>query len=137
MGIQQWHEPPTPPVSARDTGQRPREERVTSTANRPDGDTRRDASPQVSVERRLRYGRSRCHHPSIHPLHGCGCSDPGPPFRDRDRNGDEVRVAAPIMENPGAGHIPGKLRRRERGCVMNPESRRGEENSWQSSAFRL
>lgn len=48
-----------------------------------------------------------------------------------------MEVAAPVMEDPGAGLVPGELRRRERGCVMNPESRRGEENSWQSSVLRL
>lgn len=138
--IQQWHEPPTPPVSCRDTGQCPREElprrreRVTSGTNRPDGDTRRDASPEVTAELRLRYGESWCHHPSPAWL---WVPRTGPPIRDRDRNGDKVRVASPIMENPGTGHVPGEPRRREWGCVMNPESRQGEENSWQSSALRL
>lgn len=106
----QWHELPTPPVSCRDTGQCPREElpwcreQVTSATNQPDGDTRRDANPEVTAELRLRYGERRCHHPSPAPT--------GPPIRDRDRNGDKVGVAAPIMENPGAGHVPGEPRLR-------------------------
>lgn len=58
------------------------------------------------MELRLRYGAV------THPLHRCGCFDPWPPLGDRDRDGDKGRVAAPIMENPGAGHAPGELRLR-------------------------
>ncbi|KAJ7416148.1 hypothetical protein WISP_73767 [Willisornis vidua] len=63
--IQQRHEPPTVPVSARDTGQCPREElslcreEVTSIANRPYGDTRWDTSTEVTSELRLRFRRCR------------------------------------------------------------------------------
>lgn len=54
--IRQWHQPPTPPLSAGDTGQCPHEELpghgewVTSAANQPDGDTRWDASAEVTME---------------------------------------------------------------------------------------
>lgn len=136
--IQQWHEPPTPPVSAGDMGQCPCEELpgrgewVTSAANRPDGDTRWDASAEVTTES---SGSGTAGAGAvIHPLHGRGCFEPGPPRGDRDRDGDEGwRWQLPSWKI----RVLGEPRRRERGCVMNPESRRGEENSWQSSVLRL
>lgn len=121
--VRQWHEPPTPPVSAGDMGQCPckelpgRREWVTSAANRPDGDTRWDASAEVTTES---SGSGTAGAGAVfHPLHGRGCFDPGPPRGDgtgmgtRDGGGSSRHGRSGRWAGAGGAEAPGAGLRNE------------------------